>query len=73
MDINNNIQEMLQSDNCISFIKNIYGNKPDFWSENHTLLNKMKFVINASTRMRYLNNENFSLQYKYNYYWLQGT
>lgn len=65
LEISNNIQEMLQSNNCIPFIKSIYGNKPDFWSDEHTLLNKMKFVINASTRMRYLSNETFSLQYKY--------
>lgn len=62
---NNDIHEMLLSNNHRAFIKNIYGNKPDVWRDDHTLLQQMKFVINASTRMRYLNTDDFSLQYKY--------
>ena len=65
LEINNNIHEMLLSDNSYAFIKNIYGNKPDHWNEEHTLLQQMKFIINTSTRMRYLNQEDHSLQYRY--------
>lgn len=65
LELNNNIQEMLLSNDYLAFIKNIYGNKPDSWSEELTLLQQMKFIINASTRMRYLDVDNFSLQYKY--------
>lgn len=65
LEINNFIQEMLQSNNYYAFIKYIYGNKPDFCSEKHTLLQKMKFLINASTRMRYLKEGEFTLQFKY--------
>lgn len=65
LEVNGNIQEMLLSQNYHAFIKNIYGNKPDSWHDNYTLLQQMKFVINASTRMRYLKTDDFSLQYKY--------
>jgi bis(5'-nucleosyl)-tetraphosphatase (symmetrical) len=65
LEINNYIQEMLLSDNYLSFIKHVYGNKPNYWSDEHIKLNQMKFIINSSTRMRYLDSYDFSLQYKY--------
>ncbi|MCE3268449.1 MAG: diadenosine tetraphosphatase, partial [Burkholderiales bacterium] len=63
--VNSIISTHLQSNNYPFFIHKIFGNKPNFWSDNLDLIHKMKFVINSSTRMRFLNNSNYSLDYKY--------
>lgn len=55
----------LLSSDYTTFLSKIYGNKPNFWSDDYDLQKQMKFVINACTRMRYLNVDDFSLHYKY--------
>ena len=36
-------------------MKNIYGNKPDIFSECSTEIQQLRFIVNAFTRMRYYN------------------
>ena len=59
------ICQQLSSNDCINFIDAIYGNKPNLWCNDLTAIEKMKFIINASTRMRYLNKKDYSLDYQF--------
>ncbi len=62
MFLHNNIMQYLQMHDYQKFIVDIYGNKPNKWQNNLNLTQKMKFVTNSCTRMRYLN-KNFALNY----------
>lgn len=62
---NHAISNHLQSSRCRSFLLDIYGNKPNSWNIEYDLFKKMKFTINACTRMRFLNTKDLSLDYKY--------
>ncbi|MBF7075083.1 symmetrical bis(5'-nucleosyl)-tetraphosphatase [Glaciecola sp. MH2013] len=53
--LSEDIQATLQSDNALSFLKEMYGNTPDTWSDDLKLKMRRRFVVNAFTRMRYLN------------------
>lgn len=59
------ISQQLQKKDYAKFIAEIYGNKPSAWDKSYGQLKKMKFVINSCTRMRYLDNSDFSLDYQY--------
>ena len=63
--INHAIENHLQSKDYPQFLQKVYGNKPNYWDENFDLLQKMKFILNCSTRMRFLESTNFALDYKY--------
>lgn len=63
--LNNIIGNYLQSSEYALFIDRIFGNKPHYWSNELELIHKMKFVINSTTRMRFLNIQDYSLDYKY--------
>lgn len=63
--LNNIICNYLQGNDYPFFIHKIFGNKPNFWTKDLDLMQKMKFVINATTRMRFLHLNDFSLDYKY--------
>ncbi len=58
------ISHNLLSANYREFINMIYGNKPHTWNDSLTHNEKMKFIINSSTRMRYIDKNDFSLDYK---------
>jgi bis(5'-nucleosyl)-tetraphosphatase (symmetrical) len=64
IELNDSIQGQLKGDNYAGFINKIYGNKPNLWDENLSQMRRMKFMVNASTRMRFLNKEDSSLNYK---------
>ncbi len=57
--LNSIISNHLQSNDYAIFIDNIFGNKPNKWSDDLDLIQKMKFIINSSTRMRFLNVEDY--------------
>lgn len=38
-------------------LRNMYGNKPDRWSDTLSGFDRMRFVVNAFTRMRYVQND----------------
>jgi len=47
------------------FFQTMYGNYPNQWSQEFSVEEKNRFVINAMTRMRCLNKNNGSLNYEY--------
>ncbi len=46
-------ERVLQSDNYLDFIKHMYGNQPDLWSDRLSGMALLRFIINCFTRMRY--------------------
>ena len=63
--LTDNASTQLKSKDYASFIKMIFGNKPSTWSENLNILKQTKFIINACTRMRFLEQPSLALDYKY--------
>jgi bis(5'-nucleosyl)-tetraphosphatase (symmetrical) len=61
----NKICQQLSSSDYINFIDLMYANQPNFWSDELSDIDKMRFIINASTRMRYLNKNDYSIDYKH--------
>ncbi len=57
------VTEILKNENYLSFLEVMYGNKPKVWNENLTGNDRLRFIVNCFTRVRYLNNNdelNFS-------------
>lgn len=46
------VEAALQSDDYGEFLKNMYGNKPAKWSGELTGYKRLRFIVNALTRMR---------------------
>ncbi len=57
--------EHLMSKNISEFVDSIYGNKPNNWTQDLTTEKQIKFLVNSCTRMRYLNNKNYELDYSF--------
>lgn len=53
------------SNNYAEFIKLIFSDKPKRWNDSFNEIKKMRFIINSCTRMRYLNADDFSLNFLY--------
>jgi bis(5'-nucleosyl)-tetraphosphatase (symmetrical) len=49
----NEIQQVLRSDMIDSFLANMYGNKPNRWSETLTGWDRLRFITNSFTRLRF--------------------
>ena len=59
------VEQLLRCDNYQEFFKFMYGNKPDTWSENLIGDDRLRFITNAFTRMRYLySDQSLNLTYK---------
>ncbi|WP_371195695.1 symmetrical bis(5'-nucleosyl)-tetraphosphatase [Glaciecola sp. SC05] len=54
LSLSDEIQSVLQSKNATAFLRDMYGNLPDQWSNSLEGKERHRFVINAFTRMRYL-------------------
>lgn len=65
LQLNHAVSNHLKSEDYAPFIENIFGNKPNYWDTQHTNLKKMKFIVNACTRMRFIDRQDFSLDFKY--------
>ena len=65
IELNQIFHESLSGANFTKFLRGIYSNKPLLLTDATTEALKMKFFINTATRMRTLNKENLSLNYKY--------
>ncbi|MBY0379557.1 MAG: symmetrical bis(5'-nucleosyl)-tetraphosphatase [Burkholderiales bacterium] len=63
--LNHQISQHLQSIDYVDFINKVYGNKPNYWNHELPQYKQMKFIVNACTRMRYLNTNDYSLDYRY--------
>ena len=47
------VESALRGDKLIDFLSNMYGNKPDSWNESLTGWERLRFITNTFTRMRY--------------------
>ena len=47
------LENVLSSDNYLDFLNHMYGNKPDEWSEELSDWERLRFICNSFTRMRY--------------------
>ncbi len=63
--LNNLISDNLKSDTYDQFIQNIYGNKPHIWAKDLSKIKQMRFMINASTRMRFIDTKTHAIDYKF--------
>lgn len=65
------IENCLQSENFTTFLEQAFGSFPEYWDNNFEQIDKLRFILNTFTRMRfcYLNNDNTSnkinLDFKY--------
>lgn len=58
-------EKVLQSSDYKDFFKVMYGDKPNIWSSKLKGMNKIRFIINCFTRLRYCE-VNGRLDFKYN-------
>jgi len=47
------VETILQGDDWRKFVKNMYGNEPDKWSKELTGWDRLRFITNCFTRLRY--------------------
>ncbi|BDR14657.1 symmetrical bis(5'-nucleosyl)-tetraphosphatase [Vibrio sp. STUT-A11] len=47
------VENILQSDHLSWLLHNMYSNKPDYWDDSLTGLDRYRYTINAFTRMRF--------------------
>ncbi len=51
------VEAVLQSSAITEFLHRMYGNEPALWSEDLESMDRLRFITNVFTRMRYLTNE----------------
>ncbi|KMT66276.1 symmetrical bis(5'-nucleosyl)-tetraphosphatase [Catenovulum maritimum] len=51
-------QQKLRADNYQDWLKKMYGNKPDCYSQDLSDTDKFRLIVNITTRMRYLDKRN---------------
>lgn len=57
------VNEILKTDHYLDFIAAMYGNRPNLWHECNSEADKLRFTVNALTRMRFCSTDgtlNFS-------------
>ena len=47
------LHQILASDSYLDFIHHMYGNKPRSWDDKHSYWDRLRFIVNSFTRMRY--------------------
>ena len=52
------VTQVLNNSDYLSFLTVMYGNKPNIWNEDLTDYDRLRFIVNCFTRMRYVNNKN---------------
>ncbi len=52
--LSDEVSTILKSDNYANFLSSMYGNSPDNWSEKWTGEARLRFIVNACTRMRFV-------------------
>ena len=53
LDYAEELHQMLASDYYLDFIHNMYGNKPKSWNDKLIDWDRLRFIVNSFTRMRY--------------------
>jgi bis(5'-nucleosyl)-tetraphosphatase (symmetrical) len=53
LDYAEELHRMLASDNYLDFIHHMYGNKPRSWRDELSSWDRLRFIVNSFTRMRY--------------------
>ncbi len=48
------VEAVLQSDDCAAFFRDMYGNKPDRWQTGLQGINRLRVIVNYLTRMRFI-------------------
>lgn len=51
------VAQMLTGTDHVSFLKVMYGNEPNFWQADIKGADRLRFIINCLTRMRYVNSK----------------
>ena len=59
------LENVLSSDNYLDFLNHMYGNLPNQWSDELTSWERLRFICNSFTRMRYCH-ANGQLDFDYN-------
>jgi bis(5'-nucleosyl)-tetraphosphatase (symmetrical) len=59
------VEKQLRSQHYFKFLKTMYGNEPDQWSEKLTEQEQLRFTVNCFTRMRFCDAQG-RLDFKYN-------
>ena len=49
------VEAMLSSDNFNEFLANMYGNQPEIWDNGLKYWDRLRFIVNCFTRLRYVN------------------
>lgn len=47
------VEGMLRSADYRNFLAHMYGNEPDYWDESHSGWDRLRFITNCFTRLRY--------------------
>ena len=58
LEFSSELTQILRADNYFSFIKDMYGNTPNVWNDNLTGNDRLRYIVNCFTRIRYLNDKN---------------
>ena len=53
----NELEAVLRSPKYIDFLQNMYGNHPDCWDDKLTGHDRLRFIVNTFTRMRFCGSE----------------
>ena len=59
------VESVLRSDKYRAFLKKMYGNRPAVWKDSLSAHRRLRFIINAFTRMRYCTGKG-ALVFRYN-------
>ncbi|MFQ3207119.1 MAG: bis(5'-nucleosyl)-tetraphosphatase (symmetrical) [Glaciecola sp.] len=55
--LSDEVSEALMGSHRLQFLKKMYGNSPAIWNDNLEGADRLRFVVNAFTRMRFLNGD----------------
>ncbi len=59
------LEQVLRSDDYVEFLFHMYGNKPHYWSDQLSGWDRLRFITNAFTRLRYCDEDGrMALKYK---------
>lgn len=57
LQLSQEVSEQLQSSHYVKMLEKMYGNSPTSWSSTLKNSEKLRFIVNACTRMRFLRND----------------